>query len=137
MERMDVETTFPQSPVSEDVYVKQTPGFSQVDPYSGKALVAKLKRSLYGLNQLPRNFNLTFQESLLEIGFKSTLSDSCVYTYGAKGTYAFMYLYVHDLSTTAASCALLEHIKHQLKGKFAKTEKGRENGAGDDHRLWL
>ena len=60
------------SPEPGDRRRKQPPGFTRVDPVTGKTLIMKLKRSLYGLRQSPRNWNQTFHRALLEIGFEAT-----------------------------------------------------------------
>ena len=54
---LDVVTAFLQSRMTEDVYVKQAPGFEIIEHGTGKPLVMRLKKSLYGLRQSPRNWH--------------------------------------------------------------------------------
>ena len=57
--QMDVKTAFLNGMLSEDVYMIQPEGF--VNPqYAGK--VCKLQRSIYGLKQASRSWNLRFDE---------------------------------------------------------------------------
>ena len=54
--QLDVQTAFLQSEMKEEVYVKQPVGFEKLD-LNGQPYVCKLKKSLYGLKQSPRNWN--------------------------------------------------------------------------------
>ena len=48
-----------------------------VSGYDGKVL--KLQRSLYGLKQAGRTWNVKIDKSLWRLGFTPTSGDSCVY----------------------------------------------------------
>ena len=52
--QLDVQTAFLQSEMKEEVYVTQPVGFEKLD-LNGQPYVCKLKKSLYGLKQSPRN----------------------------------------------------------------------------------
>ena len=72
MHQLDVTTAFLNGELEEDVYVKQPKGFVVEGQ---EHLVCKLKRSLYGLKQSPKCWNLTLHTQLMEMGFKQTSSD--------------------------------------------------------------
>ena len=58
---MDVKTAFLNRVLDEDVYMVQPDGF--VDPkQAGK--VCKLKKSIYGLKQASRSWNIRFDEEV-------------------------------------------------------------------------
>src|SRR4051812_25976575 len=64
--QMDVKTTFLNGNLEENVYMIQPEGF--VAPKdAGK--VCKLKRSIYGLKQASRSWNLRFDEVVKSFGF--------------------------------------------------------------------
>ncbi|KAE8676092.1 Protein NRT1/ PTR FAMILY 6.2 [Hibiscus syriacus] len=68
----DFKETF--SPVlSEEVFMKQPPGFEKVAE-DGTKLVCKLHKSLYGLRQAPRKWNNKLKQSLLQMGFRMSKS---------------------------------------------------------------
>ena len=63
---MDVKTAFLNGHLSEDVYMVQPEGF--VDPkYPNR--VCKLNKSIYGLKQASRSWNLRFDQKIKEFGF--------------------------------------------------------------------
>ncbi len=55
------------------IYISMAKGFSQ----EGKVL--KLKKSLYGLNQAPRNFFLHLKDQLISVGFVQSKSNACLF----------------------------------------------------------
>ena len=74
--QMDVKTAFLHGNLTEDVYMIQAEGF--VDPTS-TSKVCKLKRSIYGLKQASRSWNIRFQEVLTDLRFIKSKGDVCLY----------------------------------------------------------
>ena len=73
--QMDVKTVFLNGNLLEDVYMTQPEGF--VDPkYPNR--VCKIQRSIYGLKQASRSWNLRFDEAIKEIGFMKNEDEPCV-----------------------------------------------------------
>ena len=64
--QMDVKTVFLNGNLVEDVYMTQPDGF--VDPGGGHK-VCKLQRSIYGLKQASRSWNIHFDQAVKEFGF--------------------------------------------------------------------
>ncbi|KAJ9544984.1 hypothetical protein OSB04_024691 [Centaurea solstitialis] len=75
--QMDVKTAFLNGKLTEDVYMQQPEGF--VDPKNPNK-VCKLLKSIYGLKQASRSWNLHFDERIKEFGFSKSEFESCVYT---------------------------------------------------------
>ena len=73
---MDVKTSFLHRNLTEDVYMIQPEGF--VEPTS-TSKVCKLKRSIYGLRQAPRSWNIHFDEVVTGFGFIKSEEESCLY----------------------------------------------------------
>ena len=73
---MDVKTAFLNENLTEDVYMTQPEGF--VDPKKS-SMVCKLQRSIYGLRQASRNWNIRFNEAVKEFGFIKNDCDHCVF----------------------------------------------------------
>ncbi|KAK8669729.1 hypothetical protein V6N13_107153 [Hibiscus sabdariffa] len=64
--QMDVKTAFLNGKLEEDVYMTQPEGF--VNPEDARK-VCKLQKSIYGLKQASRSWNLRFNEAIQEFGF--------------------------------------------------------------------
>ena len=71
--QVDYVAAFVQSEIDTKVYVEMPRGFGQ----PGKVL--KLRKSLYGLTQSPRNFFQHLQTRLHAIGFQSCDADPCLF----------------------------------------------------------
>src|SRR5688572_11140040 len=92
--QMDVKTTFLNGNLTEDMYMIQPEGF--VDPKNaGK--VCKLQRSIYGLNQASRGWNIRFDEVVKGFGFTKNEEESCVYKKVSGSFVVFLILYVDDI----------------------------------------
>ncbi|KAL0440382.1 UNVERIFIED_CONTAM: Retrovirus-related Pol polyprotein from transposon TNT 1-94 [Sesamum latifolium] len=73
---MDVKITFLHGDLEEQIYMEQPDGFTQP---GHEHLVCKLKKSLYGLKQSPRQWYKQFDSYMLQIGYKRCEYDYCVY----------------------------------------------------------
>lgn len=71
--QVDYVSAFIQAHIHDDVYVEMPRGFRE----PGKVL--KLKRSLYGLRQSPRNFFEHLKGVLLKCGFQQSACDPCLF----------------------------------------------------------
>ncbi|KAL4292017.1 hypothetical protein GQ457_14G014490 [Hibiscus cannabinus] len=74
--QMDVKTAFLNGKLEEDVYMTQPEGFATPEN-AGK--VCKLQRSIYGLKQASRSWNLRFNDAIKEFGFIRNEDEPCVY----------------------------------------------------------
>ena len=73
--QMDVKTASLNRNLTEDVYMIQPKGF--VDPdNAGK--VCKLQKSIYGLKQASRSWNIRFNEVVTSFGFIKNEKEPCV-----------------------------------------------------------
>ncbi|KAL4334311.1 hypothetical protein GQ457_07G006670 [Hibiscus cannabinus] len=92
--QMDVKTTFLNGKLEEDVYMTQPEGFVTLENV-GK--VCKLQRSIYGLKQASRSWNLRFNEAIQEFGFIRNEDEPCVYKKFSGSIVSFLILYVDDI----------------------------------------
>ena len=84
--QMDVKT-FLSGFLKEELYMMQPQGF--VDP-KGANKVSKLQRSIYGLVQTSRSWNIRFDELIKEYCFIQTCGESCIYMKVIGSTTAFL-----------------------------------------------
>ncbi|GKB16947.1 retrovirus-related pol polyprotein from transposon TNT 1-94 [Tanacetum coccineum] len=117
LEQLDVKTTFLHGNLEEVIYMRQPSGYEQGNK------VCLLKKSLYGLKQLPRQWYRRFDEYMLSNGFKHSSYDSCVYYKSyAPGEYIYLLLYVDDMLIASKSKVEIRSTKTLLKREFDMKE---------------
>ena len=72
---MDVKTTFLNGFLKEELYMMQPEGF--VDP-KGVNKMCKLQRSIYGLVQASRSWNIRFDKLIKAYSFIQTCDEACI-----------------------------------------------------------
>ena len=72
---MDIKTAFLNGFLKEELYMMQPEGF--VDP-KGANKVCKLQRSIYGLEQASRSWNIRFASVIKAYGFIQTFGEACI-----------------------------------------------------------
>lgn len=120
--QMDVKTAFLHGDIDVEIYMKQPEGF--VVPGKEK-LVCKLKRSLYGLKQGPRQWYKKFDTFMLSLGFKRSHADHCLYTKKDEdGSPIILVLYVDDMLLAGKNKTSLDALKQKLNSVFAMKDLG-------------
>ena len=143
LEQMDVKTAFLHGDLEEQIYMEQPEGFTQ----PGKEhLVCKLKRSLYGLKQSPRQWYKQFDSYMIQIGYSRCEYDCCVYVKCLDdGSFIFLLLYVDDMLIAAKNWHDVMELKALLGKEFDMKDLGdakkilgmeihRDRGS---RKLWL
>ncbi|KAI3790231.1 hypothetical protein L2E82_03122 [Cichorium intybus] len=119
--QMDVKTAFLNGKLTEDVYMSQPEGF--VDTKHPDK-VCKLERSIYGLKQASRSWNLCFHEKVKEFGFSRSKDESCVYVKASGSIVTFLVLYVDDILLMGNDISTLQNVKAWLGKCFAMKDLG-------------
>jgi hypothetical protein len=87
LQQMDVKSAFLNGPLKEEVYVKQPPGFEDLNFPNH---VCKLNKALYGLKQAPRARYEHLRELLLDRGFEVGKSIPLFLIRGSMGSYSYV-----------------------------------------------
>ena len=74
--QMDVKTAFLNGNLDESIYMMQPEGFISQDQ---EQKVCKLQRSIYGLKQASRSWNIRFDTAIKTYGFEQNVDEPCVY----------------------------------------------------------
>ncbi|KAK8544330.1 hypothetical protein V6N13_100559 [Hibiscus sabdariffa] len=119
--QMDVKTAFLNGKLEEDVYMTQPEGF--VTPEDARK-VCKLQRSIYGLKQASRSWNLRFNEAIQEFGFIRNEDEPCVYKKFSGSIVSFLVLYVDDILIIGNDIPTLQSIKTWLSSCFSMKDLG-------------
>jgi hypothetical protein len=94
LEQLDVKTTFLHGDLDEEIYMEQPEGFVQDRK---RRFVCKLKKSLYGLKQSPRQWYKKFDSFMVSQNFTRSEYDHCVYFKSFNGIFIILVLYVDDM----------------------------------------
>lgn len=119
--QMDVVTAFLNGKLEEEIYMRQPEGY--IKPGS-ENLVCRLNKSLYGLKQSPRCWNSVLNSYLLELSFKQSDADPCIYIKNANDTKIVLAVYVDDLIIMTDTESDMTDIKHALESKFKMKDLG-------------
>ena len=74
---MDFQTAFLNSTVTEELFMEVPEGLPSTDA-TGRPLVCKLNKSIYGLKQSPRCWNDLLNAWMMQQGFTRTHADPCL-----------------------------------------------------------
>ena len=85
--QMDVKTAFLNGFLEEELYMMQPEGF--VNP-KGANKVSKLQRSIYGLVQASRSWNIRFDKLIKAYSFIQTCGEACIYKKVSGSTTTFL-----------------------------------------------
>ena len=119
--QMDVKTAFLNGDLEEELYMVQPSGFE--DPSSAKK-VCKLKRSIYGLKQASRSWNLRFDREIKKFDFKKCEEEPCVYKKVSGSSVVFLVLYVDDILLIGNDVPMLNGVKSSLMKIFSMKDLG-------------
>ena len=117
---MDVKTAFLNGNLLEDVYMIQLEGFTSVD----KTKVCKLQRSIYGLKQASRSWNIRFDEAIKRFDFSQNPDEPCVYKKVSGSAFVFLVLYVDDILLMGNDVSVLQSVKIWLSKTFSMKDLG-------------
>ncbi|KAE8693888.1 putative pentatricopeptide repeat-containing protein [Hibiscus syriacus] len=130
------------SPV-EQIYMRQPEGFTQP---GNEHLVCRLKKSLYGLKQSPRQWYKRFDSYMIKIGYNRCEYDCCVYVKSLDdGSFIFLLLYVDDMLIAAKNMDDVIGLKTLLSQEFDMKDLGAAKKIlgmeicrdRDSRKLWL
>lgn len=114
---IDIVSAFLNGELEEDVYMEQPEMFiDQRYP----DMVCKLKKSIYGLKQAGRDWNIKITDILLKIGFERCVTDNCIYKMNKNNEINIIGLYVDDMIIACSSTATMEKIIKEIS-KFVET----------------
>jgi hypothetical protein len=88
------------------------------------SLVCRLKKSLYGLQKAPREWNANMDSYLLSQNFVRCKSDPNVYMLRKVNSILLLVLYVDDLMIIGFSTSAIVAIKRILHDRFLMTNMG-------------
>ncbi|XP_049381315.1 uncharacterized protein LOC125845854 [Solanum stenotomum] len=122
--QMDVKSAFLNGDLKEEVYVKQPPGFEDVDCPNH---VFKLNKALYELKQAPRAWYERLSRFLLKNGFKRGKIDNTLFLKKRDKELLIIQVYVDDIIFGATSEVLCEEFATLMGNEFEMSMMGELN----------
>jgi hypothetical protein len=118
---MDVSSAFLNGDLDEEIYMAQPEGFAAIGQ---EHLVCRLKKSLYGLKQSPRQWYQKLHSTFVALGFSRCASDHCVWVWAKDGFKVIIPAYVDDLTIACNHTPTLKRIKAELHKKYKMHDLG-------------
>jgi histone deacetylase 1/2 len=119
--QLDIHNAFLNGVLTEEVYMKQPPGF--VDS-SLPSHVCRLHKPLYGLKQAPRAWYTHISDFLLSIGFRASKVDTSLFILSDGTNIFYLLVYVDDILLTGNNSAMLHHLIQLLSSEFKLRDLG-------------
>lgn len=121
VDHMDVKTAFLNGDLKEVVYMEQPQGYE----VPGKEKhVYKLHKAIYGLKQASKAWYDKINNVLINLGFKKSLCEPCVYVRGEKEDLLIIALYVDDILLFSHGTKVKDELKLELTKKFEMKDLG-------------
>ena len=122
--QMDVKTAFLNGSLEEDIYMQQPKGFIAIRQ---EHMACKLQRSIYGLKQASRTWNIRFDQAITLYGFEKSPDEPCVYKRIQGTKVVFLVLYVDDILLIGNDIEVLSSVKGWLQKQFDMKDLGEAN----------
>lgn len=119
IDQMDAVSAFLQGDIDREIYMQQP------EQYKHGSQVCKLHKSIYGLKQASRLWNLKLNDVLHELGMQQSKTDPCVYYNAEKNT--FIAIWVDDLILFSAQEKSKMLLKENLREHFEIKDIGPAN----------
>ena len=121
---MDVKTAFLNGSLDETIYMVQLEGFIEKGQ---EKKVCKLQKSIYGLKQASRSWNIKFDQSVKSFGFIQCTDEPCVYKRRSENVVVFIILYVDDILLIGNDVGTLSSVKVWLSTQFDIKDLGESS----------
>jgi reverse transcriptase-like protein len=119
LQQMDVKGAYLNGTLKEKVYMRQPEGFED-----GTDRVCLLEKTLYGLKQSGREWNIELDNKRRKHGYTRLRSDPCAYVRRHGGELAIITVWVDDLLLFATSETTMKGMKDDLHAEWQVTDLG-------------
>jgi hypothetical protein len=121
LHQIDVKNVFLNGDLQESVYMAQLEGFA----VEGKEhMRCRLKKSIYGLKQVSRQWYLKVDEVVKKFGFVENQVDNSIYIKIKGSIFIILVLYVEDILLARSDKNLLFENKRFLSSNFDMKDLG-------------
>ena len=129
LRQMDVKSAYLHPEIKEEIYLEQSTGFEKLDS-SGKKLVCKLNKSIYGLKQAAKNWYEELANFLIQQKFTRSRIDYCLFSKIENNEKLYVLSWVDDLVIAGSNNKSIELLKKKLfKESLKWTIEENSNGS--------
>ena len=125
LHQMDVKTSYLNAPIDCEIFMEQAEGFETPSSNENERLVYKLNKSLYGLKQSGRNWNMLLHKCLIENNLVQSSVDHCVYRKEADEEKVFILIWVDDIIIAASDNDIMNETKVMFQERFKMKDLGK------------
>ena len=118
---MDVTSAFLNGDLEDEIYMYQPEYFD----VKNDNLVCKLNKSIYGLKQSPKCWNINLDNFLKKQGFSQSNADSCIYNKFDNNEIFIVAVYVDDLLLVCKSIDKINELKSCLNSSYKMKDLGK------------
>ena len=119
IQQMDVKGAYLNGTLRERVYMQQPEGFMD-----GTGHMCLLVKTLYGLKQARREWNIELDTKLRRRGYARLRSDPCTYIWRVGDKFAIITVWVDDLLLFATMIKLMNKMKSDIRAEWEVTDLG-------------
>ncbi|KAL0412157.1 UNVERIFIED_CONTAM: Retrovirus-related Pol polyprotein from transposon RE1 [Sesamum latifolium] len=119
LHHVDVNNAFLHGFLEEDIYMEPPEGYQVLE-----GNVCKLKRSLYGLKQASRQWNVEFTSKVEAFGFLQSKHHHCFFTKSSVTGFVLLLICVDDILIAGDSTAAIHEVKTYLNDMFTIKDLG-------------
>ena len=124
IDTVDVITAFLHAPLKEQIYIEIPDGYPDSKVLQNSNMVIQLKKSLYGLKQAPKDWNMEIEKFFIQLGFKPTIMDPCLYVGTFQTCVCYLLLYVDDIFLGAPNRQTIGALKQIINYRFKIKDGG-------------
>jgi len=117
--QLDVKGAYLNGILREKIYMKQPKGYSD-----GTPRICQLIKTLYGLKQAGREWNLELDRKLRKRGYMRLRSDSCVYMWCDDNDFVILAVWVNDMLIFATTEELKNKVIADVENEWEITDIG-------------
>ena len=117
--QLDIKGAYLNGILKEKVYMRQPEGYED-----DTDRICELIKTLYGLKQSGREWNIEFDSKMKKFGYKRLSSDPCAYTKWDGNDVVILTVWVDDILLFASSDELIEQTKSDIGSVWEVTDVG-------------
>ena len=124
LKQIDIKTAYLNADIKEEIFMRQPEVFEKFDKQRNP-LIAKLRKSLYGLKKSGSNWYLTIKSFLSQLGFTSAIQDEFIFIKKSEnGIEGIVCPWLNDMLIFGLQEDFYENFKNKVSEQFQMSSYG-------------